>query len=166
MTADELRRRLGLVPLAFEGGWYTETWRAEETLDASALPARYAGPRAAGTAILYLLEPGTFSGMHRLKSDETYHVLLGDPVEMLLLDPGGPGRVVTLGHDLAAGHLVQLTVPRGVWQGSRVRAGGAWALMGTTMAPGFDRADFESGVRAALVAGWPAHRDLIEALTR
>jgi predicted cupin superfamily sugar epimerase len=166
VTAGDLKRLLGLAPLGFEGGWFTETWRAAEVLGAGALPARYGGPRAAGTAILYLLEPATFSGMHRLRTDETYHFYLGDPVEMLLLEPGGGGRVVRLGHDLAAGQRVQLTVARGVWQGSRVVPGGAWALMGTTMAPGFARDDFEAGDRATLAAGWPAHRALITALTR
>ena len=165
MTAEALKRMLGLEPLPFEGGSFRETWRADETLPAAALPPRYAAARALGTAILYLLEPGEVSRLHRLRSDETFHFYLGDPVEQLVLEPGGAGRRVVLGHDLAAGQRVQHTVPRGAWQGARLAAGGAWALLGPTVAPGFDLADFEAGERAALLAGWPEQRALIEALT-
>jgi hypothetical protein len=165
MTAAELKQLLGLVPLEFEGGSFRETWRAGEGLPAAALPARYGAARAFGTAILYLLEAAEVSAMHRLRSDETWHFYLGDSVELLQLGRDGTAHVVLLGHDLAAGEHVQHTVPRDTWQGARVTAGGAWALLGATMAPGFDRDDFESGTRAALLAGWPRAAALIEALT-
>ncbi len=166
MTAKELKALLGLEPLTIEGGSFRETWRADESLAAGALPMRYASARPFGTAILYLLEPGEVSRMHRVNSDEVFHFYLGDPVELLELEPSGTGRVTALGHDLAAGQRVQHTVRRGVWQGARLRAGGAWALMGTTVAPGFEVADFEAGARDRLLAGWPLHRGMIEALTR
>jgi uncharacterized protein len=166
VTADELKRMLGMEPLPFEGGSFRETWRSDETVAAAALPSRYGAPRALGTAILYLLEAGEVSRLHRVRSDETFHFHLGDPVEMLTLTPGGAATVITLGHDLAAGQRVQHTVPRGVWQGARLVPGGAWALMGTTVAPGFEVADFEAGERAALARSWPSHAELIEALTR
>jgi hypothetical protein len=104
--------------------------------------------------------------LHRLRSDEIYHFYLGDPVELLLLEPGGTGRLLVLGADLVAGLRPQAVAPAGAWQGSRLAAGGRWALLGTTMAPGFDPADFEPGRRADLSARWPDHRALIEALTR
>ena len=166
LSAQEIIAALGLVPHPAEGGYFAETWRSSDSLAPSALPARYQGPRSAGTAIYYLLEPSTFSAMHRLQSDEVFHFYLGDPVEMLLLEPGGSGRLVQLGSDLSAGHRPQVIVPRGAWQGSRVAAGGRVALLGTTMAPGFDPADFEHGDRAALIKGWPAFADRIGRLTR
>lgn len=168
MRAAELIARLGLVPLHGEGGHYRETWRADETIPAEALPARYASPRAFGTAILYLLtgEPDSFSAMHRLPTDEVYHFYLGDPVELLELHPEGRGEIVVLGSDVAAGQRVQHGVEQGVWQGSRVLPGGSWALLGTTMAPGFEFADYEPGERAALAAAWPDHAGQIRALTR
>jgi len=166
MTADEIRSLLGLTPLPVEGGLYAESWRSDETLAAAALPARYGGPRAIGTAIYYLLTPGIFSAMHRVRSDEIFHFYMGDPVEALLLAEGAAGRVVTLGHDLAAGMRPQLVVPRGVWQGLALRPGGAWALLGTTVSPGFEPADFELGARAALGAAFPAHAERISRLTR
>jgi uncharacterized protein len=165
MTAEEIRTLLGLAPHP-EGGYFRETYRAAEVVPAAALPARYGADRAHATAIYYLLCPGTFSALHRLRSDEVFHFYAGDPVEMLLLPPDGGGRVVTLGGDLAAGQRPQQVVPAGVWQGARLGAGGAWALLGCTVAPGFDFADYEEGARAALQGAWPAFAALITALTR
>ena len=82
MTADEVKKLLRLEPHPCEGGWFIQTWRADETIPKSALPARYPEDRAAGTAIYYLLEPHTFSELHRLASDEIFHFYLGDPVEI------------------------------------------------------------------------------------
>jgi len=164
VTADEIRALLDLAPHP-EGGFFRETYRAAEALPAGALPARYGGDRALGTAIYYLLAPDAFSALHRLRSDEVFHFYAGDPVEMLLLAAGGRGEVLTLGGDLAAGQRPQHVVPAGVWQGARLRAGGAWALLGTTVAPGFDFADYEAGARAALQRAWPAFAPLIAALT-
>lgn len=168
MTAPELIERLGLVPLPGEGGHYRETWRAGEAVDADALPPRFAGPRAFGTAILYLLsdEADSFSALHRLPTDEVYHFYLGDPVELLELGPAGGSRVVTLGSGLRDGHRVQHVVAADVWQGSRLAPGGRWALLGTTMAPGFELPDYAPGGRADLTRKWPEHTDRIRSLTR
>ncbi|HEX3985831.1 MAG TPA: cupin domain-containing protein [Acidobacteriaceae bacterium] len=164
-SVEEIKRKLGLRPHPREGGWFAETWRAQETI--RALPELYGSgaERAAGTAIYYLLEPGHFSEMHRLRSDEVFHFYLGDPVEMLQLWPDGTGRRVMLGTDLAAGILPQTVVPQGVWQGSRLVEGGRFALLGCTVSPGFDYEDYESGTRAELLAEWREWADLIEGLT-
>ena len=95
MTADEIRSLLGLTPLPVEGGLYAESWRSDETLGPDALPPRYGSARSIGTAIYYLLTPGAFSAMHRVRSDEIFHFYMGDPVEALLLPEGEAGRVVT-----------------------------------------------------------------------
>ena len=166
LTVEALRRILGLVPHPVESGYFTETYRSAEHLPASGLPSRYGAARAAGTAIYYLLTPGTFSAMHRLASDEIFHFYLGDPVEMLQLAPDGGGRVVLLGTDLAAGMRPQILVPAGVWQGTKLIAGGRFALLGTTVSPGFDVADFELGRRETLAAAYPAFRERIAALCR
>jgi predicted cupin superfamily sugar epimerase len=104
--------------------------------------------------------------VHRLASDEIFHFYLGDPVEMLQLWPDGSHRLVLIGVDLQAGQRPQVLVPRGVWQGARLRPGGHFALLGTTVAPGFDYADYETGHRGHLLATYPTARDLIIALTR
>ncbi|HEX3436194.1 MAG TPA: cupin domain-containing protein [Pseudacidobacterium sp.] len=165
MTADDLKKLLKLEPHPCEGGWFIQTWRSEEMIPKSALPSQYVDERAAGTAIYYLLEPHTFSEMHRLASDEVFHFYLGDPVEMLQLWPDGSARTVVLGQNLAAGMQVQVLVPKGVWQGSRLRPGGKLALLGCTVSPGFDYADYESGKRDALIAEFPAAEEMIQELT-
>jgi uncharacterized protein len=165
LSAGDVKRLLGLEPLEPEGGCFCETYRSRAQLAPGTLPGHDAA-RPLATAIYYLLEPGTFSALHRLRADEVFHFYLGDPVEMLQLGPGEDGRVLRLGGDLAAGERPQVVVTGGTWQGTRLVAGGRWALLGTTVAPGFDPADFELGRRAELAARWPAHRERIAALTR
>src|SRR5262249_25140359 len=145
--------------------FFRETYRAAESLAAAALPERYAGGRAHSTAIYYLLTPTTFSALHRLASDEVFHFYAGDPVRMLQLFPDGTGRTVVLGPDVARGLNPQLVVPRGVWQGSRLEPGGAYALLGCTVAPGFDYQDYEGARRQDLLHSYPAFATLIQELT-
>jgi uncharacterized protein len=166
MTADEIKTLLKLEPHPCEGGYFRQTWRSEEEIPHVVLPARYSAARAAGTCIYYLLEPGTFSEMHRLASDEIFHFYYGDPVEMLQLLPNGSGQIVILGSDLARGYNPQLIVPKNAWQGSRLLPGGKVALLGCTVSPGFDYADYETGSRAELTRDHPAFLELIGLLTR
>ncbi len=166
LTVEQLKALLHLKPLSMEGGYFAETYRSEECIPKGSLPARYPGPKPFGTAIYYLLTPDTFSALHRLPTDEIYHFYLGDPIELLQLRADGSGSVTIMGHDLLKGMHPQVAVPRGVWQGSRLRPDGAFALLGTTMAPGFEPADFEAGPRDSLVNTYPSFRDLILALTR
>jgi hypothetical protein len=166
VTADEIIALLKLKPHPTEGGFYSETYRADEAIPAGVLPARYPGQRSFGTCIYYLLTPGMFSAIHRLQSDEVFHFYLGDPIEMLQLRPDGAGKTVVLGSDLRAGMTPQVIVPRGVWQGSRLVAGGKFALLGCTVAPGFDFADYEHGRREELIEGYPEFREKIVALTQ
>src|SRR5207249_287657 len=132
-TADELIRILQLQPHPREGGYFRETYRSAEAVAAEALPARYGGTRHHGTAIYYLLTPTTFSALHRLASDEIFHFYAGDPMRMLQLFPDGSGATVLLGPDVTRGQNPQVIVPRGVWQGSVLEPGGAYALLGCTV---------------------------------
>jgi uncharacterized protein len=167
-TAAQLIEHLGLEPLTFEGGHFRQTYLAQESISAQALPERYGAPRTFGTAIYYLLtsEADSFSALHRLKTDEIYHYYLGDPVEMLLLYPERHGERIVLGPDILGGQHVQFVVPHGVWQGSRLIHGGSVALLGTTMAPGFDFGDWTEGRRDELLRAYPDQAELIRALTR
>lgn len=164
-TAREIIGRLQLEPLTIEGGYFRETYRAPRMLPAGALPPDYGGERNASTCIYYLLTPETFSAIHRVRSDEIFHFYAGDPVEMLQLWPGGEAQVITIYNDLALGHEPQVIVPAGVWQGCRLIPGGGWALMGCTVAPGFDYADFELARRDDMLALNAEHAALITALT-
>jgi predicted cupin superfamily sugar epimerase len=164
-TAAEIIAALGLQPHPIEGGFFRETWRSAETVPAAALP-RNGGERSVGTAIYYLLTPETFSELHQLPTDEVFHFYAGGPARMLQLWPDGTGREVVLGPDVAAGQRPQVVVPGGVWQGTLLEPGVDFVLLGATMAPGFDYADYRPGRRAELAAGWPSHRAWIERLTR
>jgi uncharacterized protein len=166
LTAQDIIKWLKLKPHPEEGGFYSETYRSRETLSKTDLPPRYPGDRSMGTAIYYLLTPDTFSAMHRLRTDEIFHFYLGDPVTMLQLLPDGTSRVLTLGTDILSDEQLQLVVPRGIWQGSFLNPGGHFALLGTTMAPGFEFEDYEHGSREPLIQTYPDRRELIIKLTK
>lgn len=166
ITADQIKSLLKLKPHPVEGGFFVETYRSDEYIPENALPDRYDGIRTLGTGIYYLLTPDTFSAMHRLQTDEIFHFYLGDPVDMLQLLPDGTGRIITLGYDILNGMELQIIVPRGTWQGARLRRGGIFALLGTTTTPGFEFADYEPGQRETLVDSYPQFRDVIVALTK
>jgi len=165
VTAEQIIELFGMKPLQGEGGFYAETYRCSERIAEAHLPAGYVGGRSLGSAILYLLTPDTFSALHRLKSDEIFHFYLGDPVTMLQLHPGGPGEVITLGRDILDGQRVQVAVPAGSWQGCFLNPDGRFALMGTTVAPGFEFADFEPADTKTLLKQFPAQKHVILRLT-
>lgn len=164
MTAADVIRLLNLHPHPVEGGFFRETYRCAGVIPAATLPAHRAD-RSVATAIYYLLKPGHVSEMHVLPGDEVFHFYLGSPVRMLQLWPDGSGREVVLGQDLAAGQVPQAVVPAGVWQGTHLIADDGFALLGATMAPGFEYADYRGGSRAELTAKWPVHAELIAKLT-
>lgn len=157
MSAAALARELGLAPHP-EGGYYKETYRSAESL-----PGR---GRSVCTAIYYLLEAGSFSALHRIRSDELWFFHAGGPLVVAELAPGGSVKETVLGVDLAAGQAPQHVVPAGRWFGAYPAPGTEWALVSCTVAPGFDFADFELGRRDPLLAAFPSARPLIERLTR
>ena len=150
-----------------EGGFYKESYRAEGMIPASALKrTRHKDARQFSTAIYYLLPAGTRSKLHRLASDELFHFYLGGPMTLLLLGPKGQVEFVRLGPDLAAGMKVQQVVRAGWWFGGFCEDGSPYSLVGCTVAPGFDFADFELGDEQALLARYPAAADAIGRLSR
>ncbi len=165
MTAEQIIDFFGMRPLLREGGFYVESYRCREKISRLGLPARYDGDRSFGTAILYLLTPEEFSALHRVKSDEIFHFYLGDSVTMLQLHPDGSSEVITLGSDILNGQRIQVAVPQGSWQGCFLNEGGKFALMGTTVAPGFEQEDFELARRDDLLQKYPDRLDLITRLT-
>ena len=163
ITAEEVIRTLQLEKHPVEGGYFLETYRSKEIVT-----DKLRGGRSYSTAIYYMLtnEPGTFSEMHRLTVDEVFHFYFGDPVEMLFLYPDGSGKQVILGPGIEKGMRPQVVVPAGVWQGARLSPGGNFALMGTTVAPGFEYTDYLSGSRKELIKRYPDFKELLTALTR
>ena len=172
MTEPEILRKLieklHLQPLSPEGGLFSQYYRSVEEIPLENLPKRYPSRRRFGSAIFFLLtgKADSFSAMHKLLSDEIYHFYLGDPVEQLLLYPDGRSKLVILGPDILGDQNVQFVVPHGIWQGSHMLPGGKYALLGTTMAPGYEHDEFVLGRRDDLTSKYPQDADLIQKLTR
>jgi predicted cupin superfamily sugar epimerase len=156
-----------------ERGWFVETYRAPVVL--SGLP--HGAPRAASTAIYFLVtsaEPTTY--LHRLRSDELFHLYEGGPLDVLLLREAesrdassartSSGTLARLGRDVAAGERPQLVIPAGTWFAVELAADATYGLFGCTVAPGFDYADFELAQGPELAARFPAHAARIGRMTR
>jgi predicted cupin superfamily sugar epimerase len=164
-TGAEWIAALRLAPHP-EGGFYRETYRASETVAAEHLPGRFGGARVHSTAIYFLLPGDQISALHRIKSDEVWHFYAGSPLTLTLIHPDGGLEEARLGPDVERGERFQALVPAGAWYGAQVGDSRSYALVGGTVAPGFDFADFELGDRAALLARFPQHRATIIRLTR
>jgi predicted cupin superfamily sugar epimerase len=159
---DDLIRTLGLLPHP-ERGHYAETYRASVRVNA----VSHAAPRAASTAIYFLLtaaEGATF--LHRLRSDELFHLYEGGPLDVLLLGPDGASERRRLGTELERGERPQLCIPAGTWFGTELAAGVSHCLWGCTVAPGFDFEDFELAHGDELARQYPQEAAIIARMTR
>lgn len=148
-SVEQIIKKLDLAPLEGEGGYFRNTYRT-----------------AHGSAIYYLVTPNDFSALHRLKHDEIFHFYSGDPVEMIQINPQGDLKKITLGSDFLNGMEPQSIVTAGIWQGARLKPGGQWALLGTTMTPRFEYSEFELGSQAELQKQFPQHGEIINRYTR
>jgi hypothetical protein len=164
-TAADWISALGLIPHP-EGGFYRETYRSTETIEPPHLPARFGGRRVYSTAIYFLLPGDQISALHRIKSDEVWHFYAGSRLTLTLIHPDGRLEERRLGGDAEREESFQAVVPAGCWYGAAVDDPHAWALVGGTVAPGFDFTDFELADRATLLACFPQHREAILRLTR
>ncbi|MFA5042627.1 MAG: cupin domain-containing protein [Kiritimatiellia bacterium] len=176
-TARYWITKLALEPHP-EGGYFREIYRATERIPSAALPKRYHGPRAFATSIYFLLAGAQISTLHRLASDEQWHFYDGSALLLTTIAPNGALTETRLGHCAAAGEQFLAVIPAGTWMGARLAApavaalqrGGrerhrGYALIGCTVAPGFDFRDFTVGRRADLLRQFPQHRELITVLT-
>ncbi|MCC5024232.1 MAG: cupin domain-containing protein [Candidatus Synoicihabitans palmerolidicus] len=102
-----------------------------------------AGAVLAYSVIYALFTPEGFSAMHRLTTDEIWCWHAGDEIESLRLYEAGRGEWVRMGADVMSGQRPQDVIAAGVWQGTRLVAGGRWALVSCIMAPEFRWEDFE-----------------------
>ncbi len=167
-----------------EGGYFRQTYRSDLMIPGEALPG-FGGARAASTAIYFLLEAETFSAFHRLRSDEMWHFYAGALLVVHVIDPSGSYSSILLGNDLEAGQQLQAVVRAGCWFGAEVgenphfsqnrgKVGHSpdplspppYALVGCTVAPGFEFADFEMAKQEELTARYPQHVEVIRRLTR
>ncbi len=158
-TIQKIVEQLGLLPHP-EGGFYSETYRGISQISTAS------GDRSASTAIYFLLTANNFSALHRINSDELWHHYLGDPVHIHAIDQQGNYQQHLLGINFPEGQNPQITIPAGQWFGSESIGPFGYSLVGCTVSPGFDFADFELGNRQTLFKMFPQHQALIERLTR
>jgi uncharacterized protein len=160
-----------LQPNAQEGGYFAATYTSALEIDSKDLPGfkPIKGKRPICGAIYYFLDPDGFSAMHKVTGDMLYHFYSGDPVQMLLLYPeNSPNQseVCIFSNDIAAGGSPMKVIPGGTWLGSRLVPGGNYALMGVSMSPGFNPADYSIAKRKDLIKQYPDQEALILELTR
>lgn len=148
-----------------EGGCFKEVYRAAESIPESALPERFSGERSFCTSIYFLLQGTEFSALHRIRQDELWHFYTGSTLLVHMLNEAGDHEVLKLGSDVELGERFQGVVPAGAWFGAELEDKTSFALVGCTVAPGFDFADFDMAKRSELTAAYPQHADLISRLT-
>ena len=127
-----------------EGGYYRELYRSSREVrpaPGAATPTS-APTRSAITTIYFLLVEGEPSAWHSVASDEIWHFIQGDPAELVTAHPETL-RLAThrLGPVRASGCEPVAAVQAGHWQMARTL--GAYSLVGCTVGPGFDFADFK-----------------------
>jgi len=164
-AATDLIKRLQLERHP-EGGWYREVYRSPEQLPAVSLPERFNGPRSHATSIYFLLTSESCSRLHRIAADEQWHFYTGSPLTIHVITPDGEYHPMLLGPDHTRGQCFQAVVTHDNWFGATVEEAGAFALVGCSVAPGFEFADFELACRSELLLQYPQHAGLISRLTR
>ena len=164
ISAKDWIDQLALVPHP-EGGYYREVYRAAENISKKALPDRYSGDRSLSTAIYYLLEAVDFSAFHRVNSDEGWHMYAGGALEIFIIHPDGHGEIKVLGR-AGEGTIPMHVIPYGSWFAAKPADGTTFTLVGCTVTPGFDFADFELADRDQLKQDFPQHAAWIDNLTR
>lgn len=165
MTAQELIAHFDMQAHP-EGGWFKETYRSKEAIEATALPDRFSGSRFFSTAIYFLLEQGNFSAFHRIKSDECWHFYAGGTLDLYMIHENGSFEHVVIGNRPEKKQHFQFVVPAGCWFASRPSVDSVFSFVGCTVAPGFDFNDFELAEKELLCNSFPQHSELISTLCR
>ncbi len=167
MTAQDYINALHLQPHP-EGGYYAQTYEAAGKVAQNALPGCFSGDRAFSTAIYFLLENHNRSALHRIQSDEVWHFYAGGPLLIYVIDPETAAlSTIRLGNRMDRGETFQAVVRAGCWFGSKPTGEAnspPFSLVGCTVAPGFDFADFELAATEAMLAQYPQHWAVTEAL--
>lgn len=146
-----------------EGGYYKEVYRSADIILSSGLNKRYDGNRSALTSIYYLLDKTNISHFHRVNSDETWHYYQGSSsIELIIISPSGELSKVLLGANFSNGEQFQFTVRQNCWFAAYLTDNRGFALVGCTVAPGFEFADFYLAEKEELAKQFPQHILLIE----
>jgi len=149
-----------------EGGYFSEVYQSSLLLEPAALPPVFPSTRHCSTHIYFLLEKNQFSALHRIQSDELWHFYAGNPLIVYEINSDASITEHLLGQDPVAGEQLFIYVKAGSWFGARLQTNEGYALVGCTVSPGFDYADFELADREKLISQFPIHKELIISLTR
>lgn len=165
MNARQWIEHLGLTRHP-EGGYYREVYRSQEIIKRAYLPERFSGDRCFATAIYFLLEGDDFSAFHRIRQDEIWHFYDGSPLTIHVISQDGGYSTLALGRDADAAQRPMAVVGAGDLFAAQVDEVSSFSLLGCTVAPGFDFADFDMPGRDQLLREHTQHRDIIETLSR
>ncbi len=149
-----------------EGGFFKETYRSQGEIPKEDLPQMFNGKRNYATGIYFLISSDAFSAFHKVNQDEMWHFYLGSPITLHQINPKGDYQKIIIGSDIFSNQQLQYTVPGNCWFAAEVEAKNGFALVGCTVSPGFDFADFNLASRGELISTFPQHQTLIERLTR
>lgn len=159
----EIIKRLELKPHP-EGGFYREIYRSEEKIDKNSLPGRYKGDRSFSTSIYYMLIGEQISVFHKLKSDESWHFYSGSPLFIHILDSKSGYKKIKLGNNIITGETPQFIISKETFFAAEVEDKKSYTLIGCTVSPGFEFADFEFGKIDQLIKQFPEQVKLIKRL--
>ncbi|QSS96776.1 cupin domain-containing protein [Psychroflexus sp. ALD_RP9] len=149
-----------------EGGYYKETYRSKITIKNESLPSEFTSVRSASTCIYFMLTSEEFSAFHKVNQDEIWHFYLGSRILLHMISPQGKYSKIKIGTDFSNGEIPQFVVPAQHWFAAEVTQPKSFALVGCTVAPGFDFKDFKLAKRKELQQKFPKHQALISRLTR
>lgn len=148
-----------------EGGYYRETYRSQDLVNQDKSLSRYDNQRNACTAIYYLLLEEEFSAFHKLKSDEIFHFYSGETLLVHIINSQGEYQQFKLGNNPDNGEILQLVIPHDSWFACHILDRKSYSLIGCTVAPGFDFADFTLEPRERLIKLYPQYQEIINLLT-
>jgi len=148
-----------------EGGYYREVYRSGELIFTEGLPRRYSSKRVFSTSIYYLLEGKQHSSFHKLKSDELWHFYDGASILIYILSGKGELKIVRLGNNIADNDHYQVTVEKNNWFAAELADKKSFALIGCTVAPGFEFDDFIPAGKEELSKKFPKYSRLISRLS-
>ena len=161
LSKDYWIDKLGLLPHP-EGGFYKETYRSSVIVESD----QFKSTKRASTGIYFLLTSDNFSAFHRIKSDEMWHFYYGDPIQIHIISPEGEYSTIFLGSGDSEQFNFQAVVDMKCWFATEVLHPGQYALVGCTVAPGFEFNDFEMAHREKLMKQFSHHSELIRKFTR
>lgn len=164
LTKEQLIEKLGLLKHP-EGGYFKETYRSEITIPGFSLPSEFESARNVSTCIYFMLTSDEFSAFHKVNQDEAWHFYLGETILLHILSPEGEYSKIKIGKDFSKGETPQFIVPAQHWFAAEIEKENGFALVGCTVAPGFDFKDFELAERNQLQKKFPKHEKIITKLT-